>query len=293
MKAKTKTSEEEVLKSKLNEFTIEEVESYLELLLTKCLEALEKEDLPTYSSIEKTLNNSLIIFSSKVRNFNILYNGIKLRVANKFLKKYFNNNGLSVLEDVNVKGSFLTVEEATKITEAEDYKRYLEAKANVERTLKPSELFSNDRYSYISDKWELIDNETNYSVMIEGLNNNIEIFKAFITKDSAILTDVEQELLNREPSIESIANEEEKLKYKEDHPYSYNRYNFTENEGTFYYNENDVFLVYFDDVILTIYHKRTGTKAIIEVYTEKWFFIDFCNYCLGKVGTIIKEMEEE
>jgi len=101
MKVKTKTTEEEVLKSKLNEFTIEEVESYLELLLTKCLEAVEKDDLPTYSSIEKTLNNSIIIFSSKVRNFNILYNGIKLRVANKFLKKYFNNNGLSVLEDVN------------------------------------------------------------------------------------------------------------------------------------------------------------------------------------------------
>ena len=57
MKVKTKTTEEEVLKSKLNEFTIEEVESYLELLLTKCLEAVEKEDLQTYGSIEKTLNS--------------------------------------------------------------------------------------------------------------------------------------------------------------------------------------------------------------------------------------------
>ena len=293
MKVKTKTTEEEVLKNKLNEFTIEEVESYLELLLTKCLEAAEKDDLPTYTNIEKTLNNSILIFSSKVRNFNILYNGIKLRVANKFLKKQFNNNDLSVLEDVNIKGSFLTVEEATKITEAEDYKRYLQAKARAENLVKPSEIFSNDRYSYIGSEGELVDNETNYSVYIEGLNNNIEIFKAFITKDSAILTDIEKDLLNRKPSIESIAKEEEKLKDKEDHPYSYNRYNFTENDGTFYFNENDVFLVSFDDVILTIYHKRTGTKAIIEVYTEKWFFIDFCNYCLGKVGTIIKELEEE
>jgi len=187
----------------------------------------------------------------------------------------------------------LTVEEATKITESEDYKRYLEAKANVERTLKPSEIFSNERYSYIGAESELVDNETKYSVFIEGLNNNIEIFKAFITKDSAILTDIEKDLLNREPSIESIAKEEENLKKKEENPYSWNRYNFSENDGTFYFNENEVFLVSFDDVILTIYHKRTGTKAIIEVYTEKWFFIDFCNYCLGKVGTIIKELEEE
>ena len=73
MKEEKLTSEEK-LNNQLRNFTIEEVESYLELLLTKCLEAIEKEDLPTYSSIEKTLNNSLIIFSSKVRNFNILYN---------------------------------------------------------------------------------------------------------------------------------------------------------------------------------------------------------------------------
>lgn len=292
MKAK-KTTEEEVLKSKLNEFTIEEVESYLELVLTKCLEAAEKDDLPTYSSIEKTLNNSIIIFSSKVRNFNILYNGIKLRVANKFLKKHFNNNNLSVLEDVNVKGTFLTVEEAAKITEAEDYKRYLQAKAIAENSVKPSEIFSNDRYSYIGSEGELVDNETNYSVYVEGLNNNIEIFKAFITKDSAILTDIEKDLLNRKPSVESIAKEEETLKQKEENPYSWNRYNFSENDGTFYFNENDVFLVSFDDVILNIYHKRTGTKAVIEVYTEKWFFIDFCNYCLGKVGTIVKELTED
>lgn len=291
MKVKTKTTEEEVLKNKLNEFTIEEVESYLELLLTKCLEAAEKDDLQTYTNIEKTLNNSILIFSSKVRNFNILYNGIKLRVANKFLKKQFNNNDLSVLEDVNVKGSFLTVEEATKITEAEDYKRYLQAKKNVESSLKPSDIFINDRYSYVADKWELVDKETKYSVLVEGLNENIEIFKAFITKDSAILTDIEKDLLNRKPSIVAIAKEEEKIKEKEKHPYSF--MNGAYGEDVFYYNENDVFLVYFEDILLNIYHKRTGTKTTLEVYSEKWFFIDFCNYCLGKVGTIIKELEEE
>ena len=37
-----------------------------------------------------------------------------------------------------------------------------------------------------------------------ALDCGSEIFKAFITKDSAILTDIEKDLLNRKPSIESI-----------------------------------------------------------------------------------------
>ena len=94
MKAK-KVIEKE-LTNQIKNFTIEETESYLELLLTKCLEAVEKDDLMTYGSIEKILNDSLTIFNSKFRFFNILYNSIKLRVANKFLKKYFKNNHVSV-----------------------------------------------------------------------------------------------------------------------------------------------------------------------------------------------------
>ena len=290
-----KLTEEEKLENQLRNFSIEEIESYIELLLTKSLDSLEKEDLQSYNNIERTLNSSIILFSSKVRNFNLLYTRIKLRVANKFLKRFLNANNISVLEDVSLTGSFLTVEEATVITKAEDYKRYLEAKGNVERELKPTDIYSNERYSFISDKWELVDNENNYSVIVEGLFNNIEIFKAFITKDSAILTDKEQELLNKEPSTEAIVHEEKKLKLKEDKPYSYNlsNYSYSEDDNTFYYNENDVFLVHFEDINLSIYHKRTGTKTIIEVYSEKWFFIDFCNYCMGKVGTIIKQLEEE
>ena len=96
MKAK-KVIEKE-LNNQIKNFTIEETESYLELLLTKCLEAVKDDDLMTYGSIEKILNDSLTIFNSKFRFFNILYNSIKLRVANKFLKKYFKNNQLSVLE---------------------------------------------------------------------------------------------------------------------------------------------------------------------------------------------------
>ena len=135
MKAK-KVIEKE-LTNQIKNFTIEETESYLELLLTKCLEAVEKDDLMTYGSIEKILNDSLTIFNSKFRFFNILYNSIKLRVANKFLKKYFKNNQVSVLENVNINDSFLTFGKAEEIIKAEDYKNYLEAKNNVLNNYNP------------------------------------------------------------------------------------------------------------------------------------------------------------
>ena len=290
-----KLTEEEKLTNQLRNFTIEEVESYLELLLTKCLESVEKEDLQTYGSIEKTLNSSLIIFSSKVRNFNVLYNKIKLRVANKFLRKLLNNN-LSVLEEVGTSGSFLTVEEAEKILASEDYIKYSTAKNNIENSLKPSEVLTNDRYSFIMDQDKLIDKVANFHVEVE-LEGSYEIFKAFITKDSAILTDIEKKLLNHEITVEEIAKEESRLQKHsytvglEEHiSFRKNHSNYI--EDTIYYNENEIFLTFVTDWGLVIYHKRTGTSVEVILYAESWFLMDFATYCIGKAGTLINEMED-
>ena len=290
-----KLTEEEKLTNQLRNFTIEEVESYLELLLTKCLESVEKEDLQTYGSIEKTLNSSLIIFSSKVRNFNVLYNKIKLRVANKFLRKLLNNN-LSVLEEVGTSGSFLTVEEAEKILASEDYIKYSTAKNNIENSLKPSEVLTNDRYSFIMDQDKLIDKVANFHVEVE-LEGSYEIFKAFITKDSAILTDIEKKLLNHEITVEEIAKEESRLQKHsytvglEEHiSFRKNHSNYI--EDTIYYNENEIFLTFVTDWGLVIYHKRTGTSVEVIIYAESWFLMDFATYCIGKAGTLINEMED-
>ena len=290
-----KLTEEEKLTNQLRNFTIEEVESYLELLLTKCLESVEKEDLQTYGSIEKTLNSSLIIFSSKVRNFNVLYNKIKLRVANKFLRKHLNNN-LSVLEEVGTSGSFLTVEEAEKILASEDYIKYSTAKNNIENSLRPSEVLTNDRYSFIMDQDKLIDKVANFHVEVE-LEGSYEIFKAFITKDSAILTDIEKKLLNHEITVEEIAKEESRL---QKHSYTVGleeHISFRKNhshyiEDTIYYNENEVFLTFVTDWGLVIYHKRTGASVEVILYAESWFLMDFATYCIGKAGTLINEMED-
>ena len=288
-------TEEEKLNNQLRNFTIEEVESYLELLLTKCLEAAEKEDLTTYGSIEKTLNSSLIIFSSKVRNFNILYNKIKLKVANKFLKKYIKNN-LTILEEVGTSGSFLTVEEAEKILASEEYLKYKTAKNNIVNSLKPSEVLSNDRYSFITAEEKLIDKESKYHVIVE-LEGSYEIFKAFLTKDSAILTDIEKKILNHEITPEELSKEESKLRKEtytiglEEH-ISFKKRREEYIEDTIYYNENEIFLVYVTSWGLVIYHKRTGYSVEVIIYSESWFLMDLATYCIGKAGTLINEMED-
>ena len=282
-----KLTEEEKLNIQLRNFTIEEIESYLELLLTKSVEAIEKEDLATYGSIEKTLNKSLIIFSSKVRNFNIIYNRIKLKVANKFLKKYLNNN-ISVLEEVGTSGTFLTVEEAEKIAEAEEFKRFLEAKNRLTKEdLATNEIYSNDRYSYNVDLYTLTDKKTGFFSEVD-VDSNLELLKAFITKDSALLNDNEKQALNNEVPVELIVKEELKLEVKAKLPKYY------EVEDFVYYNENDVFLALVDNYDLIIYHKRTGTKVLIESFSkENWFLKEFASYCMGKEGINIQSLLED
>lgn len=293
-----KLTEEEKLTNQLRNFTIEEIESYLELLLTKSVEAIEKEDLATYGSIEKTLNSSLIIFSSKVRNFNIIYNRIKLKVANKFLKKYLNNN-ISILDEVGTAAAFLTVEEAEKITAAEDYLKYKTAKDNVINSYKPSIIYSNDRYTINSDSegyfYTITDKESKYYTNIEAEGVE-EILKAFVTKDSALLTDIEKKLLTHEATPEEIAKAERLLEKEtstiglEEH-ISFKKKFENYIEDTIFYNENEVFIVFVTkNGDFEIFHKRTGSSVEIYTYSESWFSMDFINFCIGKTGILINEM---
>ena len=227
-----------------------------------------------------------------------MYNGIKLRVANRFLKKDFNNNSLSVLEDVNVKGSFLTVEEAEKILQAEEYLKYTTAKTNIKRSLEPSVIYSNDRYSVISDDeyfYTLSDKESkNYSqIEIEGSS---EILKAFVTKDSDLLTDIEKQLLNHEVTPEEIAKAENLLKKHTstiglDEHISFRKKTENYLENTIYYNENEVFIVFqFKGGDFDIYHKRTGLSVEVYTYCDSWFSMDFINFCMGKAGSLLNEL---
>ena len=63
---------------------------------------------------------------------------------------------------------------------------------------------------------------------------------------------------------------------------------------TSYYNENDVFLAVVDNYDLIIYHKKTGSKVLIESFTkENWFLKEFASYCMGKEGIVIQDLNSD
>ena len=118
---------------------------------------------------------------------------------------------------------------------------------------------------------------------------NLELFNAFITKDSAILTEAEKVFLNTEATVENIVNEEKKLN-EVCKDLLGNRVEIDQRYLLFF-NQNEVFTTYITEGgEVIIYHNRTGASAIMHFFdNEYWFFIDFCSYCLGKSGIIIKE----
>lgn len=117
-----------------------------------------------------------------------------------------NKQIVALKEWIYVKGNFLTVEEGKQLTEAEEYKKYVTAKRNAELTLGTTEVYSNDRYSYIDYEGQLFYKESNYYWSID-IDDSIEIFEAFLTKDSAVLSEVEKELINQEITVENIAKQ--------------------------------------------------------------------------------------
>lgn len=91
VKLKPKKEEETLefkLSQKLNNFNPSEVESYLEVLLKKCLVAAANKDYLTLGNVEELLNKSIVILAAKVSNFNLMYSNLKLKVATEELAKY-------------------------------------------------------------------------------------------------------------------------------------------------------------------------------------------------------------
>ena len=103
------------LQEKLNNFTPSEMESYLEVLLKKCLEAVIQEDYLTLGNTEEILNKSIMIINNKVSNFNIMYSNLKLKVAVEYLNRYVKVNNTEAFKFLNILPEFVTVPE--KITD--------------------------------------------------------------------------------------------------------------------------------------------------------------------------------
>lgn len=104
MKTNSKSSKELEFKlqQKLNNFNPEEVESYLEVLLKKCLEATVEKDYLALGTVEDILNKSIVIFSSNIQNFSLMYSNVKLKVAIQYLAKYIELDNTEAFKFFNV-----------------------------------------------------------------------------------------------------------------------------------------------------------------------------------------------
>lgn len=98
------------LRQQLNNFNPEEVESYLEVLLRKCLEATVEKDYLALGSVEDILNKSIVILSSKVKNFSLMYSNVKLKVATDYLAKYIEVDNAEAFKFFNVLPEFIEEE---------------------------------------------------------------------------------------------------------------------------------------------------------------------------------------
>lgn len=117
-KKKEEESLEEQLRIKLDNFTPEEAEGYLKVLLRKCLEATIKEDYLVLGNTEELLNKSILILDFKINNFNLFYSNLKLEVATEYLAKYIDVKEVEAFNFLNVVPKFYkepkeTIEEKT------------------------------------------------------------------------------------------------------------------------------------------------------------------------------------
>ena len=124
MANKTTKELEYKLRQKLNNFNPEEVEAYLEVLLRKCLDATIEKDYLALGSVEDILNKSIVILSSKVSNFNIMYSNLKLKVATEYLAKYVELDNTEAFKFFNVLPEY--IEKPEKVIE--ENKKELEVK---------------------------------------------------------------------------------------------------------------------------------------------------------------------
>ena len=112
------------LRQQLNNFNPEEVESYLEVLLRKCLEATVEKDYLALGSVEDILNKSIVILSSNIKNFSLMYSNVKLKVATEELAKYVELDNTEAFKFFNVLPEY--IEKPEKVIE--ENKKELEVK---------------------------------------------------------------------------------------------------------------------------------------------------------------------
>lgn len=288
LKRKDKESLEFKLKEKLNNFNPSEVESYLELLLRKCLAATIEKDYLTLGNVEDILNKSIVILGSKVKNFNLMYSNLKLKVATEELAKYIELDKAEAFNFFNVLPEFITTEEAKQLEDVEDYKYFTWAKNHIYKEWSYYELFENEKYSIIYDSAEILilEKEGTSKIAFESWDGNLEVLEAFV-KDSNELKPTEA--LDVFSIMADMKQSEKDIRIEKGYGYimeffrNDTYFNF-EKANINYFKENEKYIaIVTSEGLLFIIHKETAKYNTFSFFIAdiKDNLFSFLDYCLG------------
>lgn len=276
------------LKQQLNNFNPSEVESYLEVLLKKCLVAAANKDYLTLGNVEEILNKSIVILGPKVKNFNLMYSNLKLKVATEELAKYIELDKAEAFNFFNVLPEFVTLEEAKQLENVEDYEYFKWAKNHIYKEWSYYELFENEKYSIIYDSANILilEKEGNSKIAFESWDGNLEILEAFV-KDSNELKP--NEALEVFSIMADMKQSEKDIRIEKGYGYimefylNDNYFNF-EKANINYFKENDKYIVIVtSEGLLFIIHKETAKYNTFSFFIPdiKDNLFSFLDYCLG------------
>ena len=294
------------LKDSHYNYDVKKVRTYLELLLTKCLEALVEKDYNKYSLAESVLNENIVRIGSSIENFEEFYPDLKNEVAIDFLKQLLEVEDISVLAANNpVEAIIITSEKAELIKKSWDYIHYSATKDSIYNYWQQEEnykAFENEAYTVlfnyfmimIINKADISGSylDTNYNFKL-GLESEIDVLEGFVTN--------RPELVRPLTIAERILLAEQEVDYTADNKFNFINWSLEE-DSIIYYNENEAFLVLISTDLYKIYNKKTGRN--ISFYLQHYqkdlsktikFLANFSDYCLRTEGTLkdFKIIEEE
>lgn len=290
--AKLKPKKEEPLeiqlKQKLNNFNPSEVESYLELLLKKCLVAAVNKDYLTLGNVEELLNKSIVILDSKVKNFNLMYTNLKLKVVTEELAKYIELDNAEAFKFLNVLPEFVTLEEAKELESVEDYKYFTWAKNDIYKEWSYYELFENEKYSIIYDSANILilEKEGNSKITFESWDGNLEVLEAFINNRNELKPNEASEVFSIMANIKQTEKDiriEKAYGYIMDFFKNDTYFNFSESNIN-YFKENEKYIaIVTSEGLLFIINKETAKYNTFSFFIAdiKDNLFSFLDYCLG------------
>lgn len=260
------------------------------------LKAVKENDYLTLGTLEETIRKSIIISSSNIKNFNILFDNIKIKVLTEELANYIDVKELEVFNSININPKLEEPEKVNNPNETLVAYHDLLTEYSI-NSINNSNLFVNIVLSHYRlhikglDELQYLNNEITYSALITPIINP-EVLIDFVKNAPAIdISNKELYLYSKFIDNTFINNPEEVQKA--------NKWNFegntiSETSFIYYAKYNEKYIVLIDESYLEIIEKESYKVSRYSIAEEEIeFLIIFSDYCLGLKPNLLEVPEED